>query len=238
MSHPNLGILEWERPPGGTKAVLHDHAVKIRHPGSALKNLAAAKMTGVSVISAHFGEEHLVYDPWVSVLLDSGNGLIFHGAYGLSFPLEEHQNGLPHVCLRTCSWDRELDFSQFDQASNKRDYLLGDKQLRSDIMFGSGSRYLSFKTLVSRLCAAIGQGLKGQETERPDAVLCGIAVESATDYFSWKFSYSPHSFVAEKLEEWIEAWREAFKHSTSDFVPTGDTEISYQPSVMERLENA
>jgi len=227
--------LEWERLRDGSFARLHANHSEIRRPGFALKKVAIAKMTEVSVVSAVFGQELLVFEPWVSVLLDAGDTVVFFGAYALAFPPENDTTDLPHICVRTGSWNKNEDCTRFECAEDKNAYIWSAAQIQIDLAFGLKQTFLSIKEMVSSLSDLVDQGLKRRCLARNDMHWRKVSVEVTSDFFSWKYAYSPLTSVVDGFEAWLGKWLDIFKNLAIDNIRAEDCEVSYRPCLMDRM---
>ncbi len=208
---------------------------QVKKAGYALKNVAVAKMTEVSAISAVFDKELLVFEPWISVLLDSGDELSYFGVYDLAFPIEDNKPGTPRVCIRSGSWKMDEDYSHFDRAEDKIGYLKSAEQVRIDLVFGSMQTYLPIQALVSSLSNLIDQGLSRKHHARTDVSWRKIALEITSEYFQWKYSYSPLTSAVDNLESWLGKWQTTLRMNAKENLLAAECKISYRPSISERI---
>lgn len=235
MDRKSGGFGGWDRMQNGSFANWGSVPPKLKGAGFALKNVAVAKMTEVSAISAVFDKELLVFEPWISVLLDAGEELRFFGVYDLAFPVEDDKPGTPRVCIRSGSWKMDEDYSHFGCAEDKSEYLKSAEQIRIELVFGSMQTFLPIKALGLSLSNLIDQGLCRRPLARSDVSWRKIAVEITSDYFQWKYSYSPFTSAIDDFESWLDKWQTTLRMIATEDLLADECKISYRPSISERI---
>src|SRR6202035_2133359 len=125
--------LPWETTTNGMKAEEYVSSPKpIRNNLFRVKNTACIKMTDIILLSATFAGHQVLFQPYISVLLDYGDTVEFYGLYEPDFkPDEENENEkhFPDWCVRHATWRKEIDFSQFQAASHKQQYIREESQI-------------------------------------------------------------------------------------------------------------
>ena len=229
--------LEWEQLRNGEPVILRSAISEIKRPGAALKNVAITKMVDISSISALFGNDLLVFEPWISVLLDLGETITFYGAYALAFPVEDDRYDLPRICVRSCSWNMREDYSRFEQASDKQAYIWSSAQVKIDLSFGLSSTYVPIAALASDLSKLIEKGLCRRTISRSDMPWHKVSVDINSDFFHWKYAYSPLASIVDGLESWLKEWQETLMNlrMEMDSVQAANCKISYRPSMIDRM---
>lgn len=65
--------------------------------GAFLKQIALAKLANITLMSAEFSGEKILFEPWVSLLVDAGSTVKFLGVYRLSFEPDEDSATRPNL---------------------------------------------------------------------------------------------------------------------------------------------
>jgi len=114
-------ILPWEFGVDGKTGYTQKDRLALKSPGFNLKLIAISKAFDVTTISAGFGGNVCVFEPWAFLLIDNKSDFTFAGAYQQAF---ETSPGEPQLCIRFCRWT-ESDYRQFAEAEDKAVYILG-----------------------------------------------------------------------------------------------------------------
>jgi hypothetical protein len=133
--------IPWERTSDGTSARLKGHSGRFVIPILLLLNTADTKMTEVSAISADFKGTTILFERQLGVYLTMGTTAEYLGVYTTNEgeedgeTQEKQQHGLPALCIRRAHWNRQQAIQQFRQAKSMEEYVKGDKQIDSRIVF-------------------------------------------------------------------------------------------------------
>ena len=127
-----LHILPWETGPKGKTGYTSPTRLVLKKPGLNLKLIAISKAFDVSVISSDFRGQPCVFEPWILLLVDKKIEFVFAGAYRRAFGAK---SGEPQMCVRFCRWQEADDYEGYDQADDKRAYILSDAQVRTQMRF-------------------------------------------------------------------------------------------------------
>jgi hypothetical protein len=205
--------------------------------GAFLKRIALAKLADITLMSAEFGGDKLLFQPWVSLLIDAGSAVKFLGAYRLSFESEEDSATRPNLCWRRSEWNRNVDHKQLAEATDLRAYLTGDTQISSIIAFTRMAAQPALTGLIERTIAEFSHGVTITAAERPDMPWEALQLDIADDRLIWTIDYSPLIVQSEQVERWSHTWIEFFdKLDPHDAIaPDGDIIVSYRRSLPEML---
>lgn len=201
----------------------------------ALKRIALAKLTDITLLSAEFHGEQVVFEPWICLLVDTGDKALFLGAYRPSFEAEGDTSALPDLCWRRSEWIRDVDTAQIGNAEDRRAYLAGDSQIKSDIHFTRLDREPAFATLVDGSLATFARGVTVEPLRRPDSNWKRISVDVADDLVAFHLDYSPLLTQSPTIETWAAQWLSTFPTLSATIEPDGDIVLSYRRSLHELL---
>ncbi|MHC4633461.1 MAG: hypothetical protein ACYS9C_19620 [Planctomycetota bacterium] len=237
MKKELINNLPWERNADGSYAELKSDLLPLKRAGLGLKLLAIAKMMDVSVISANFNGHPVVFQPWVTVAIDCKTSLNFYGCYQLGYEREE---GKPDLCMRTCSWEQINDYEQFEQAKNKQEYVLSDKQLEVKSIFTTISDHQEVATLCDEVISMNLRGLSLEHCQRDRNKCIELNCEIVSPSMPWStsFAYNPRRFRNNLFEEWLSRWQSCFDGIcfSAGFIPDKGSRISYKVSFLERID--
>lgn len=249
----------------GLAALLRDAA---GHPGAvrrpiarlvagtgALRRFARAKLTDVTSLSAEFGGEDVVMEPWLSLYVESLREASFLGVYRSASSQDEDdedENGdaddaedagadaaVPDLCWRRSTWQRDADLARIRaiESRERRAYLAGATQLDSYIGFTRLEREPRLAALVEQGVELFRGGVTVAAAVQPKAPWHQVTVELTDDRATCSVSYAQHLGVAPALEEWVAAWRAAFADLDPDggTQPDGPIAVSYRESFTDLL---
>ncbi|OKI42373.1 hypothetical protein [Micromonospora sp. CB01531] len=103
-----------------------------------LKRIAVAKLAGIRMISASFSGDRLVFQPWLTVMIDEGSSVSVTGVYRTDSSLGREPEGEgPTFCLRKSAWLLDADLASVQKASDFRSYLSCGEQVENVFTFVS-----------------------------------------------------------------------------------------------------
>ncbi len=238
MQRPPIRNLVWERNADGSFAKLCSGDWPFKHSGLALNLLASAKMTDVALISAKFGGDTVVFEPWVWILIDGKTSLRFYGAYQVGGFAPE--KGTPDLLLRISSWEQASDYERFTQAKDKRKYLLSEEQLTVRSIFTTLKDQQRVTKLIDEVLDITAKGLRMERRRRAKTRWVKLECEISTgqDPAYTRFFYCPVCSKSDIFEAWVSRWQSCFEdiNFNSGFIPDEGSRISYNMSFLERLE--
>jgi len=218
------------------------------HPGSrlarpprfrlntiALKQIALAKLADITLLSAEFRGEQVVFEPWISLLVDTGDKALFLGAYRPSFDAEGDTSALPDLCWRRSEWLRDVDTAQVGNAEDRRAYLAGDTQIDSKIRFTRLDREPAFAALVDRSRATFARGVTLEPLRRPNSNWQRVVVDVADDLVAFRLDFSPLLTQSPTIETWAAQWLNTPPTLNATIEPDSDITLSYRRSLHELL---
>jgi len=236
--------IPWERTSDGTSARLKGYSGRFVIPVLLLLNTADTKMTEVSAISADFKGKTLLFERQLGVYLKMGTHAEYLGVYTTDKGEEDGEtqekqlHGFPVLCIRRAHWNRQQDIQQFRQARSMEEYVKGDKQIDSRIIFLPAVLSQEIGLLAEDAQELIRQGIKLSAVTRIEPRWDKVQVECIKDSLVFSLTYAPRAEKNEELERWIEQWQQSFAKVdvTEGIVPDRGCFINYPRSLMETLE--
>lgn len=205
-----------------------------------VKQAALSKMTNVSLLSAEFRGDIVVFEPRIAVLLDMNTHAEFMGLYQ-SRPNEEEPDTapapLPSLALRKARWVRADDFKQFNMATNKRAYIDSEEQVHSRIIFTQLELHPEIVRLLEDAKNMAHMGIKVEPAHRPDSQRGEIQFHIEDETISLRIAYMPHIQQSSLLEMWIDQWVRSFEQVdfSGGTLPDHGCAISYTKSFLDYL---
>ncbi len=205
--------------------------------GAFLKRIALAKLADITLMSAKFGGDKLVFEPWVSLLIDAGSTVKFLGVYRPAFESDEDSATRPNLCWRRSTWNRDVDHKQLAEAIDLRTYLNGDTQISSIITFTRMAAQPALTDLIERTITAFSRGVTIAAAERTDMPWQALRLDIADDRLIYTIDYSPLLVQSELVETWAQTWIEYLDKLDPHgaIAPDADISVSYRRSLPEML---
>lgn len=202
-----------------------------------MKRIALAKLADITLMSAEFGGDKLVSEPWVSLLIDAGSTVKFLGVYQPSFEPDEDSATRPNLCWRRSEWNRNVDHEQLAEATDVRAYPPGDTQISSIITFTRIAAQPALTDLIERTITEFSHGVTITAAERTDILWQALQLDIADDRLIYTIDYSPLLVQSERVETWADAWIKFLgKLDPHDAItPDADIIVSYRRSLPEML---
>ena len=206
----------------------------LRNRFGSLKRVAHAKLSGITMFSASFGGDRLLFSPWCTVLVDRGDRMDLLGVYRTDEG-EPAEPGVPTACLRWSWWDQEADLEHVPELDELGTYLSFGPQVEHVFTFVDEHSHPGLGEVMDPALAVLTKGIS-VEPGRSDAVdWQEVDVEVYDDRLSCRFDYSPLTArcpVAESvLPGWIEAVAELAGRPGHE--PDGTITVSIKRSVPE-----
>jgi hypothetical protein len=236
-----MQFVTWEQTADGVLVQLKNSQRPITKGNFMLKRVALAKMTDITLLSADFHGDVVLFEPRVSVLLDMSSHVEFRGLYQIHADREEQQEApvqsLPSLALRQATWIRDDDFKHFNGAANKRAYIEGTQQVHSRITFTTPELQPEIYQLLEDARNLVRNGLKMEPAhnsnfQREETRFCVDDEE-----LRFTLLYLPHIRQSLALDGWIEQWIQSFARVdfSGGIMPDHGCSISYTHSLMELL---
>jgi hypothetical protein len=235
----------WERATNGVAAGIAASSRAVTITPYRSRRLASAKMTEVALISAEFRGVPAVFEPWLMVLLDTGEGLEFAGIYKPAFSAAEHSGtaAVPAFSLRTAVWQAAQDSERLGDEAAAIGYVTGPEHAPAITRFVTRTTIPDLIALVDELTRVCHRGLAFQSVERPAPALHELRIQLFDTRVHLTCSYTGFRTQSKSLEDWVERWRGAVADVASrsapgaDMCPDGGWRISYRHSLAEQLRS-
>jgi hypothetical protein len=232
-------FMPWERTADGAPAQLKSSQKPVTRGNIMLKRMALAKMTDITLLSAEFQGNVVLFEPRVSILQDMGTHVEFRGLYQVHRDDEDSQEApiqsLPSLALRQASWIRDNDFQQFNRATNKRAYIESEQQVHAHITFTTPALQPEIYRLLEDARSLTRAGIQIEPVVHPDYQREEIRFCVDDEELRFTLSYLPHLRQAPILERWIAEWMQSFAqvNFSEGILPDHGCSISYSHSLME-----
>jgi len=240
--------IPWEQTADGAKAKLErGNDTEKRPKVLALFNflnflsLSVAKLQQVSIISADFQGETIVFKPYLGVGLLMGPTEEWLGMYRRDLvedeEMQEQEHDAPLFCLRRAIWEEKKDISQFRISSNKREYVKEKGNINSHIIFGTPLLYPEITPMTDELERFVRQGIAIQAIQGVEFPWRHIKVDMQSD-IDFLLEYSFNQGRNEHLESWIERWYKTFTQIdfSGGIIPDSGCFIRYSFPIEEVFE--
>jgi len=235
----NLNLI-WEKAYCG-KGGIYKSSKKLVLTPTLLKRLAISKMTDVTLISADFQDNCVLFSPHVCLLLDFSSRLEFFGAYVADTSEEKNTNDkideLPSLCIRKCFWSKSEDIEKIQLAEDKEEYILGEKQTLSNIIFLNSAKFPEVVQLMAEAIQLARHGIGFQEQHRSNAFYYEVNLDVTDNGFCCNFAYNPYRLTNSVLEAWIVKWHKCIGNLPHDigYVPDDKFRMSYKLSLFDQV---
>ncbi|MBD2607976.1 hypothetical protein H6G81_26535 [Scytonema hofmannii FACHB-248] len=240
METPENLDLIWEKAVGGYVGIYKAQKKVIFTP-TLMKNLAISKMMDVRLISADFKGSPVVFTPLFWLLLDSISNIEFFGVYSNNDEdFSDNSNNLdisPPFCIRKALWSKSEDIYNFQNADDKKKYILGENQVISNVFFIDSTHVPEITQLISEVIKITKNGLILQENLQNKLVYDEIKINVSDGRFYLNFSYKPHLLTNSALEEWIIKLCNCIDSLPLDigYLPDGKFRMSYELSLFDKV---
>ena len=164
---------------------------KVKSIRGVSKKVAVLKILDVSLLSAEFNGEFVLFEPLISIFIETNKYIEFLGIYHSSDPEEYCNRPVPSFCLRRCSWSREKRHRAFQKNDSDfiNDYLLGDEQILSRITFWNWKDIPELESRVQEFIALFRNSIAIEKCDRPEPEIYYINCSIIKDCMSSEVRY-------------------------------------------------
>jgi len=211
-----------------------------------LKRVALAKLSDVRFFSATFDGEELLFEPWLTTLIDYGASARFVGVYRTEPETDDEEEAdapaedskLGTLCLRQSEWVRDTDLAQSGGAEDLREYLTAGPQVDNTLVFGAGTAHPEIVDATRQLLSKLATGITIAASEPRSTAWHYVAVEVADNQFTTTISYSPLLAKCDVLETNLPSWLACVDDLVKrpGWIPGSEVTLSIRRSVPELLD--
>ncbi|MEU4779336.1 hypothetical protein [Micromonospora sp. NPDC023633] len=202
-----------------------------------LKRIAVAKLAGIRMVSASFSGDRLLFQPWLTAMIDEGPRVSVTGVYRTdSLPGQESEETGPTFCLRKSTWLRDADLASARKAADLRSYLSSDGQVEDVFTFVNRSAGLEVIRDTEAFIAAVNEAeLTLRAVDRADARWEFVGIKVAGEVRALGVEYSPLTTSIDLIESALPGWLASVDRAVGvpGFEPDGPLTISIDRSVPE-----
>jgi hypothetical protein len=202
-----------------------------------LKRVALAKLSGINMISATFAGDTVLFQPWLTVLIDEGSEIAVTGIYRTDSALTEHEEaGEPAFCLRRSAWRREVDLASARETQDLKSYLRSGQQIVNEFVFvARGERPDAIGTTRNFIAAMCESALIMRATPRADSAWNFVSMEVGDQARAFRIEYSPLTDSLELVESMLPEWLASINRAMdmAGLEPDGSVTIGISRSVPE-----
>lgn len=197
-----------------------------------LKRLALAKLAGIQLLSAVFGGERLVFEPWLTLLVDYGQGAFLAGIYRTDS--DSDGPGIPRWCIRKSEWLRHADLERSAAADDLVGHLLSGPQVASRLVFADRTTHPEVDGVMEGVLGVLRSGIALVPAARTNE-WHELDLDLADGRFACRIGYSPLLTRCEALEAALPPWLAALDDllRRDGIPPEGKVRITIQRSVPE-----
>jgi hypothetical protein len=212
---------------------------RISLTSATLKRVALAKLSDITLMSASFAGGDILFQPWLTLLVDYGRGAFLTGVYRTdsSSGDDEESNGLalPIWCLRRSDWFREADLEQIRGAADLSEYLTSGPQLTHRFVFANRITHPEIDGVMNGVLAVLGSGITVSPAGLRTAEWQLVDLDIADDQLICRIEYSPLIAQSESLEATLPSWLNKIDKllERDGLSPDGEITISIRRSVPE-----
>ncbi|NVN96629.1 MAG: hypothetical protein HXX18_15265 [Bacteroidetes bacterium] len=228
--------ISWEQTKNGFSSKLSNQLLRKKPSEGLLISTALLKMTDVTLISGEFSGTNILFENWISLLIETKEEANFYGVYQKAFQPSFYKNkDLPSICLRHIHWNRKDDLINFRNTYDKKSYILSDEQLKTDIIFLDYTYRQKMKHLVNILNNIFQNGISFKHHLNSGGK--NISLDIADNEFIFNVNYLSNPSEKTKLDIWIDQWISLFESllSLEGILPQKNCSLSYRESLIERL---
>jgi hypothetical protein len=220
-------------------------------PGQ-LQVLAMAKMTGITMISAHFSGDPVFFYPCACLMFESQERVEFIGTYkadlsdytepaSSEFDIKK-SNELPSFCVRRAFWRKRQNseaVSEFRAATNKKDYVLSNLQVEINVSFIRLESFSILANLISDSVKLVKNGINFKDCHEMRNPYHNIQLAFSDECMDFDFLYKPNCVVSSSLDNLTGRWQKHLIESPLEesIVPDEDFRVSYQRSLFDCLKD-
>jgi len=236
--------IPWEKTADGVHAHLKESTGRFMIPVLLLLNTADRKMKEPELISADFQGEAVLFERRLGIFLRRGTATEYLGAYVPDEREDEdstHQGRsipLPALCIRHAYWESTRDSQHFREAASMRQYVLGNAQIDSHILFLSTAMAQKIVLLLEEAEHMVQQGIGLRPASRDKPLWDSLEFELLNGGLHASLFYGLGTSENSVLEAWVTQWQQSFSmiDTASSVIPDHGCFLSYPGSLMEILE--
>jgi len=204
--------------------------------GATLKRVALAKLSDITLISAGFGGERIVFSPWLTVVIDHGVGAFFTGVYRTD-SASSGDRSEPIWCLRKSTWDRALDMARAREADELSEYLAAGPQLVDRLVFANRSTHPEIDSVMEAVLTTLTGGISVAPVPSRTHPWHQIELDLVDDRLICRIEYSPLIAGSQEVETALPPWLDRLDQllSRDGPQPDGDVVASIRRSVVELI---
>jgi hypothetical protein len=221
-----------EKAPAGYPGFVVMCPPRIRPTSATLKRVALAKLSDITLMSAAFGGERVLFEPWLTLLVDYGRGAFLTGVYRSD---ESYGPGLPIWCLRKSEWLRQTDLEQSSGADDLRGYLSSGPQVANRLVFADRATHPELDGVMKSVLTAVTAGITVVPIQPRTSQWQFVDLDLADDRLICSIQYSPLIARSELLEAVLPPWRNQIDEllGRDGLVPDSKVTLSIRRSVPE-----
>jgi hypothetical protein len=230
---------EIEQAPAGYPGFLVMRPPRIRPTSATLKRVALAKLSDITLMSAAFGGERVLFEPWLTLLVDNGGGAFLTGVYrtdgaSLSDAASEGPR-LPIWCLRKSEWLRQTDLEQSSGTDDLGGYLSSGPQVATRLVFADRATHPELDGVMHRVLTAVSAGITVVPIQPRTSQWQFVDLDLADDRLRCSIQYSPLIARSESLEAVLPPWLNQVDEllGRDGLAPDGKVTLSIRRSVPE-----
>jgi hypothetical protein len=228
---------EVEKEPAGYPGFLVMRPPRIRPTSATLKRIALAKLSDITLLSAAFGGERVLFEPWLTLLVDDGGGAFLTGVYRTDAASGDNaeSDGLPIWCLRKSEWRRQTDLEQSSGADDLGEYLSSGPQVTNRLVFADRATHPELDSVMQRVLTAVSAGITVAPIQPRTSQWQFVDLDLADDRLICSIQYSPLIARSESLEAVLPPWLHQIDEllGRDGLLPDGKVTLSIRRSVPE-----
>lgn len=212
---------------------------RIRPTSATLKRVALAKLSDITLLSAAFGGERVLFEPWLTLLVDYGGGAFLTGVYRTEAASDSDAASdgprLPIWCLRKSEWLRQTDLDQSNGADDLSGYLSSGPQVANRLVFADRATHPELDGVMHRVLTAVTAGITVVPIQPRTSQWQFVDLDLADDRLICSIQYSPLIARSESLEAVLPPWRSQIDEllGRDGFLPDGQVTLGIRRSVPE-----
>lgn len=228
-----------EEVPVGYPGFLVMRPPRISSATATLKRVALAKLVDIRLMSATFGGETILFEPWLTLLVDYGRGAFLAGVYRTDSASDEDADrdgsGSPIWCLRKSEWDREEDLERSRDVLDLGEYLRSGPQVTSKLVFANRATHPEVDSMMHTALVTLRPGIRLTPVERRPSEWQFVDFDLADEGLTCRMEYSPLIARSETLESVLPSWLSKLDEliCRGGFLPDGEVTVSIRRSVPE-----
>ncbi|MFE9652665.1 hypothetical protein [Micromonospora sp. NPDC006431] len=204
-----------------------------------LKRIAVSKLAGIRMISASFSGDRLLFQPWLTVMIDEASSVSVTGVYRTDSPLGREPEGEgPTFCSRKSAWLLDADLASVQKASNFRSYLSCGEQVENVFTFVNRNTGPEVIGVTEDFVASMNNSeLTLRSAERAGSQWHYVRIEVGDEIRAFDIGYSPVTTSIDLVESALPEWLASVDRAVGlpGFQPDGPLTINIDRSVSELI---